>query len=136
MIEGYVVGSDRSYDVGRPAPATITPAGRWRVETSGAPYDPTLNPNPNRNPATITARRQPVTASAVQLASQALANGLVLKAGSANTGTVYVGGSDLTAANGYPLAPGEAISFGVTNANAVYVMVSVLASDTVAWTGN
>jgi len=37
---------------------------------------------------------------------------LVIKADSANAGVVYVGGADVSAANGYPLAQGQELRIG------------------------
>ncbi len=42
-------------------------------------------------------------------ATQYVKTGLQCKAGPANTGTVYLGGSDVTAVSGYPLIPGESV---------------------------
>jgi hypothetical protein len=68
-----------------------------------------------------------VTGTAVQLASNALVNGLVVKAKSTNNSTCgTVGGASITNAytgsgNGYGLCPGEASSFAVGNSNLLYV---------------
>lgn len=85
--------------------------------------------NPNGNPATIYTDQQAVTATATALTAQAMVNGFVLTASPLNTISVLVGGATVTAANdgagtGYPLAPGQSISFGVTNTSAVYVIAS------------
>lgn len=90
--------------------------------------------NPNVNPTTVYSAQQTVTASAVALAAQALVNGIVVKAKSTNAGTVYVGPSGVTTGTGYPLLAGEAISFGVTNASAVFIIGT--ASDVVYVAGN
>lgn len=74
-----------------------------------------------------------VANTAVQLPSNTLVNGVVVKASASNTGTIFVGGSGVTTTddgtgNGYKLAAGEAISFAVTNSNAVYINSSTVGS--------
>lgn len=41
-----------------------------------------------------------------------------------STDTVYVGGEDVTTSNGYPLAPGEAISLDLIVGDEVWVIAS------------
>lgn len=86
-----------------------------------------------------------VTGTPQALPAAALVNGLVVKASVFNqaqssTYTAAVGGSGVTtlydgsAGTGYPLAPGEAASFAVANADAVYVVGA--ASDVFSYEGN
>jgi len=91
--------------------------------------------NPNANPAAPYAGQQTVTTSPAALPGQALVSGLVVKALSGNAGVVYVGPSGVTAATGYPLAAGEAISFAVQNANSLFVL-GVNTTDVVAFAGS
>lgn len=79
--------------------------------------------------SSVSSVAQTVTASAAALASQATTTGVILVASSNNVGTTYVGGSDVTTANGYPLEPGQSFSASVTNANVLYIIGT--ASDTV-----
>jgi len=58
-------------------------------------------------------------------ASQAILSGVTIKALSANTGTVYVGGATVAAANGFPLLAGESVFLEVANLATVYLDVSV-----------
>lgn len=93
--------------------------------TSGNPLP--VSGDSGGNPAAVYADQQVVTASAVALAGHTLANGVVIKAKSTNVGNVFVGSSGVTAADdgtgtGYRLLPGEAISFGVTNASAIFII--------------
>lgn len=111
------------------AGAQLSDTNRLPVSLEGASAA-----NPNANPATVYAAQQTVTASAVALVAQPLVNGIVIKAKGTNVGTTYVGASGVTAGTGYPLAAGEAISFGVTNASAVYIIGT--ASDVVCVAGN
>ncbi len=95
--------------------------------------------NPNLNPGRIYTTQQVVTASAAALPDRILANGFVLTAATTNTGNVFAGGSGVTTTNdgtgnGYCLVPGQSISFGVTNANTVYVIGT--ANDIVYVAGN
>lgn len=84
---------------------------------------------------TAVAFRQTCTTSAVQMASNALQNGVVIKALSTNGGTAYIGPSGVTTSTGYPLAAGEAISYGVANTSQLYLICSD-ATSVVAVTGN
>ena len=80
------------------------------------------------NPSTIVTGqiKIAVTGTAVQLPSNVLTNGVVVKSKGTNATTYQtVGSSNVTTTvdgtgNGYILAPGEAASFGVTNTNAVW----------------
>lgn len=58
--------------------------------------------------------------------------GATIRAGSTNTGTVYIGGTGVTTATGFPLTAGEALSLDVTNTNTVYV-VGANTTDTVRY---
>jgi hypothetical protein len=106
------------------------------VGSSGG-SDPTTNPN--NNPATIYTDQQAVTASAVALTAQSLANGVVLTAKSTNTGPIFIGGASVTTTDdgsgtGYKLLAGQSISFGVTNTNVIYIIGT--ASDVLYIAGN
>ena len=79
--------------------------------------------------------QQTVTTSAVALPSQALANGVVITAATANTGTVYVGPSGVTSSTGYPLAAGQSISYALANLSSIYI-IGTNTTDAVAFTGN
>lgn len=79
--------------------------------------------------------RQTCTASAVAMASNALQNGVVIKALSTNGGTAYLGPAGVTTSTGYPLAAGEAISYGVANTSQLYLICSDTSS-VIAVTGN
>jgi len=91
--------------------------------------------NPNANPSGPFTGQQTVSPSAAALPGQALVNGVAVQALSANTQTVYVGASGVTASTGYPLGPGQAISFAVANADSVYVL-GQNATDVVAFAGS
>ena len=58
-------------------------------------------------------------------ASQVLISGVTVKAAVANTGTVYVGGSTVAAANGFRLASGDSIFLEIANLATVYVDASI-----------
>lgn len=63
----------------------------------------------------------PAAGVAVQLPDQAGVYGVTVRASLANVGTVYVGGPSVSAADGFELAPGEAVSLDVDNPNAVFI---------------
>lgn len=89
--------------------------------------------------APVTGQLALTAASRGQLGNNALVNGLVVKASSGNAASVLVGGSTVTSTedgsgNGYPLTPGEAISFAVTNSNAIYLISTAAA--VVSFAGN
>lgn len=80
-----------------------------------------------------------ISTSAVQITASSISakKGVVVKAANANTGTVYVGNSDVTngsvdATDGFELGAGESITVPTTNANLVYVIGSA-ASQKVFW---
>lgn len=82
-----------------------------------------------------------VGGTAVPLASNiALVNGVVITASLTNVATIFVGDATVNTTNdgtgsGYPLAPGQSISYATTNANLVYIN-SVNNTDFVSYAGN
>jgi hypothetical protein len=70
----------------------------------------------------------------VQLATNT-AKSIVVKALVGNTGTIYVGGSGVSAANGFPLAPGDTVSLDISNTNVVWLDSSINAQSA-AWMAN
>ena len=79
--------------------------------------------------------QQTLTTSAVALATNTYAVGIVITSLSTNTGTVYVGASGVTTSTGYPLVAGQSISYSVSNSNLVYI-IGTNGTDKVAVTGN
>jgi hypothetical protein len=79
--------------------------------------------------------QQVLTTTAVALPANALQNGLIVTALPANTGTVYVGAAGVSAASGYPLSPGQSMSFAVANASGISIVGSN-ATDKIAYSGN
>lgn len=78
---------------------------------------------------------QTATLSAAPLPALFPANGVVLKADASNSGTIYVGPAGVTTTTGYPLKPGEAISYGVGNLSSIY-MIGTNTTDILHFTGN
>jgi hypothetical protein len=73
------------------------------------------------------ADQQVVTASAVALTTQALSNGVLIRAKPTNAGTVFVGGAGVTATNdgtgnGFALAPGEAVNLPVNTTAGIFII--------------
>jgi hypothetical protein len=85
--------------------------------------------------AAVASFQQTCTTSAAPLTSATYTNGYVITASSSNTGTVYIGGSTVTTSTGYPLSPGQSISYGAANSNQAY-MICANTTDKVAVTGN
>lgn len=80
-----------------------------------------------------------VTGTAVQLASNALVNGVILSASTSNSASITVGGSGVTNAtdgtgNGFILAPGASVGIAVSNTNELYV--NGTAADVVSFVGS
>ena len=63
-----------------------------------------------------------------------LVRGVQLRAVAGNAGIVYVGGPEVTATNGYPLAAGENIVLPVAALSQIHVIASQ-ASQSIAWVG-
>jgi hypothetical protein len=72
--------------------------------------------------------------TATAFPSGVLSNAVVLTSLTTNTSTVYVGGSGITSASGYPLIPGQSIGYVVSNLNDVYYLGA--SGGTIAYTGN
>lgn len=73
------------------------------------------------------ADQQVVTASAVALATQALTNGVAIRAKSTNAGKVFVGAAGVTATddgtgNGFALQAGDSISLPVSTTAGIYII--------------
>ena len=83
----------------------------------------------------VTSFQQVVTTAPLPLAAHTFNDGVVITALSTNTGTVFVGGAGVSTTSGYPLAPGQSISYGSTNSSLVFI-VGQNTSDAVAVTGS
>lgn len=74
--------------------------------------------------------------SAIQLSSNSLKQGVVIKASSSNTGSIYIGSSSgVTTSTGYELGAGESVTIPINNTNLVY-LISNIASQSVSFIGN
>lgn len=73
-------------------------------------------------------------ATALTGTSTALVNGIIVKALTTNTATLYVGAAGVSSSTGFPLSPGESTSIAVSNLNLVYVIGNN--TDKVSWIGN
>ena len=81
--------------------------------------------NTSQVQAALYTKQYTVTSSAAQAwgaSSQATASGLTVLADSANTATVYVGPSGVSATTGIPLAAGSAFTFSIDDANKIYAI--------------
>lgn len=81
------------------------------------------------NPATLS-KSVSSSSTAVALAAASTATttrraqsaGVLIKALSTNSETVYVGGSDVTTSNGYPLAASESVSLPIDDPSRIYIV--------------
>ncbi len=106
------------------------------VDTNtGAPGASTLR-TVSAAPTTIYSAQKTVSTSASAMTAQALANGLVLTALPTNSAAIYVGPSGVTTSTGYALQPGASISYGVTNASAIFIISAASTTDGITATGN
>jgi hypothetical protein len=93
------------------------------------------------NPANVVCGQKAIaaTGTAVALVGNPLVNGVVVKAKTGNLAKVFVGPSGVNTVDdgtglGYPLLPGESISFGVTSTSAIFI--NGTAGDIVYFAGN
>ncbi len=82
--------------------------------------------------ATVTTTATPLVAAPASGAGLRCGSGLVLYALTANAVTVYVGGPDVTTANGYALEAGRPVSVDTDDPSKVYV-VCASGSPVVTW---
>lgn len=115
---------------------TLDGAGNWAPTTGGG------GGGSGTNPATILTgqRAVAVAGTAVALGSGALVNGVAVTASLSNTTKVFIGPAGVTTAdtgsgNGYPLAPGQSVSFGVSDLGAIFLNGTV-AGQFVSYAGN
>jgi hypothetical protein len=87
-------------------------------------------------PTSITHGKQAVTTAGVrvQLGTNTC-KAICVKALAANTGSIYVGGSTVSSANGFALAAGDSISLDISNTNVIYLDSSVN-GEGVTWIAN
>lgn len=89
--------------------------------------------------ATPTAARATIGTASQLLAppppnqDQRAGSGVLVKALKGNTGTIYVGGSTVTAANGYPLEAGESEYFPVDDPSRLWVIASAAGQIVGVW---
>lgn len=68
--------------------------------------------------------QQTVGTSESQLPNNSLGYSVTLKSSDANTATIYVGVSGVTASNGFELGAGESISLSIDNTSRLYVIAT------------
>lgn len=74
--------------------------------------------------------------SAVQLSSNSLKQGVVIKASSSNTGIVYIGNSSgVTTSSGFELGAGESVTIPINNTNLVYLIANA-SGQSISFVGN
>lgn len=80
----------------------------------------TAQPVPTTN-ITVLTGQQTVTTSAVNLGANIIKT-LCVKALAANTGNLYIGGSNVTTSNGMEMAAGNSWCGNISNTNSVYIV--------------
>jgi hypothetical protein len=88
------------------------------------------------NPATINSRQLTVEVTPIQGPSQVYQNGVVITADGNNLQPIYVGGDNtVSTTTGYPLVPGQSMSYGVSNLNGIW-FIGLNATDLIYISGN
>ena len=99
--------------------------------------EPTLKRDPNRQTSQAVdqldhGRNSDIDAAAEQITTVSMPaiNGVLVKAANGNTGTIFLGNSDVTAdsvdaTDGFELAAGESVFIEIDNANKIYAFASV-----------
>ncbi len=116
--------------------AVALPMTGWAQTYTNNPdgsFTPDVVTKPTAN--AVNSFRQTCATTAAALGSNKFSNGFVVKAMPTNVGTVYVGQAAVSVSTGYPLSPGEPISYGAANSNQAYI-VCTNATDQVVVTGN
>lgn len=90
-------------------------------------------------PAAMLSGQYKITAAAVAIGSQALTQGVVVKAKSTNAGAVWVGGATVNTTddgtgNGFKLLAGEGVGISISNISGIYAIGT--ANDVLYWTGD
>lgn len=122
-------------DVALPAGTNLL--GKVGIDQS-APGSSNLVQTPT--PASIVPFQYKVTAAAVQMAANALVNGITIKAKTGNNAAgVFIGGAGVTTTNdgtgnGFVLYPGDTLSLAISNTNVLFVIGT--ANDVLYFMGN
>jgi hypothetical protein len=77
---------------------------------------------------TVTSSAAPVVAASAGN-KRAIGNGIEVYALTTNTAIVYIGGSDLTSANGRPLSPGASVSWPLDDPSKVYAICATASQE-------
>lgn len=93
---------------------------------------------PDNTSANLYTGQQTVGTSQVQItaSSNALINGMIVKALSTNSAAIYVGKTGVTTGTGDVLEPGEARGYAVNNTNLLYIISVASTTDKVSFSGN
>jgi hypothetical protein len=85
---------------------------------------------PTAGQYTVTTSALPMGGTKASGANGRANGGVIVKAPSTNTATVFIGGSaSLTTANGYPLAPGDSVALPVDDPSRVFAIVAAATQD-------
>lgn len=83
-------------------------------------------------PSFTAGQTQCSNAKGTQLTTGKATRGIHIKAAPTNTGTIYVGGPDVTTATGFPLQAGQEVTIPVQDITGVYGIASVN-NEVLAW---
>lgn len=119
----YGLASDGS---GTPVPVAVDPTNGKVQVTSSVSFTPTSLTTVLTGITSVT-----TAATRVNLPNNAIAS-ITIKALPTNAGIIYVGGAGVTSSNGYQLQPGDAVSFDMSNSNAIWIDSSV-SGEGVTW---
>lgn len=110
-------------------PVAVDPA------TGAILTDVEVTVNSGTTAALLTGQKTATQNSAVQVdaVSNALSNGMILKAPTTNAGNIYVGLVGVTNATGDILEPGESRGYSVNNTNLLYIYSATNSTDKVSW---
>lgn len=93
--------------------------GDWNVGSAGS---------------TVAVGQQTVNTTAVQITASSVTpvNGIIVKALTNNSASIFIGGNTVTTSTGYELSPGEAISF-TCNLNTLYIISVASTTDKICY---
>ena len=114
-----------------PASQAVTLSALPALSAGSATIGTVLGPLPA---SPITGQKTLAT-SAAALPANSLVNGLTVTAFATNSANCWIGAAGVTATSGYPLAPGQSMSFAVANASGVFVL-GANGTDKIAFAGN
>jgi|SRR5882762_119134 len=115
---------------GKPEYLTST-AGVLNTSGSGGGGGSTTSANLYTGQVTVNTTQVQVSSS-----SNALTNGIIIKAPSTNAANIYVGLTGVLTTTGDIIEPGEARGYAVNNTNLLYIISVASITDVISYSGN